>query len=396
MELKNEQHASIWPLPLSKEVVRHQKLLTLSSTEFQRMRKDRYYSPNSCEDQKALAGSVGRRLRGVIAMETEGAHENEALKYAQETLGAGYIVVKNHLVWIRNGNNSNPDAVAFNKKTGRLVPIEIKAPRLNREVRRRHDQKALTELEYATDNKAKINNITNEAIDQVYHAMYVLNATEGYIITVEQRMKLVSNEATGTPKEVSGELCFHMTPTIRPSAIFTDNIITDFCKNYNAMLVSGLASIACNGIEEFSKMVGETYPPSVIQAYSQFKTGFLNYTLAQASSVMAVILQRVIALKKVFDEDKKLSLSQNIPMTLANELFVLPGVDSSVTYALRSVAHIDVGTVHRARFMNEDTFPFRSCQTSYASGSVRANLIDQLETYTTRYTSLTHEKHLPK
>lgn len=394
--MKNENYASIWPVPLEKKLVRHQKLLTLSSTEFQRMRKDSYYSPNSCDHQKVLAGAVGRRLRGVVAMETEGAHEDEAIKYIQENLGAGYVVVKNHLVWVRDGNNSNPDAIAFNKETGRLVPIEIKAPRLNREVRQGRESKFLNEEEYAASNKVKLASITNEAIDQIYHAMYVLNATEGYIITVEQRTKLVSKGATETQKEIKGELFFHMTPTIRPSATFTDSIIANFCKHYNTMLVSALSSIACNGLAAFSVISGESYHPSIIHASQSFAPGFLSCTWSQADSVMDVVLQRVVAMRRALDEDKQSSLVKNSTMTPADELREFSSFDNAINYALSSIRNTAVSVIHRARFMNDDTFPFKSLQTSYRAGSVRAALIDNLDTYTVLYVSQQHGKRLPK
>jgi hypothetical protein len=304
--------------PVEADSIRISRLKTITSTAFQRMKKSKDPEPTSGEkcvkDEQMAAREILRTIRAIKAIDSAGDEESAALTaWNDQNVQLNLMAVRNHLAWGRFDHSTKPDGIGYDKESGRLFPIEIKATTgYKLEVAEAGDgfDEAQRKKEKNSENEAadkkSANKLVYEALDQTYHAMFTLNSNVGFIV-------LVSG-----PK---GSRTFTIKRLIRPSNAYNDHLIHESTKIYREFVEPAAQTLVVKGLEDFTKLAAvpatatSHYQNESLFADESFFHGLLpkSWKRGQTLSILKSISRRG-ALLHSYRELCRRAKYQNLPV----------------------------------------------------------------------------------
>lgn len=219
----------------------------------------------------SAVANLCRHLRSIRSTNTIGSEEKAGLQFLKEQLaGKGYQMVLNHIVWTRSGQSSNPTAIGYDPTTGTLFPIEMKSTKdlpdlpvagTAEEIEKGDFLVYLAATLARQKNEENARNQRNEGIDKIYHAMYTLRSSFGYLVV------------SHGPKKDRIRTVY---PVVRPSEVCQDRDIVATNTFYLKYFVPALDTLATQGLKAMlSLRAAATSPlkPGDIIEDSFFETG---------------------------------------------------------------------------------------------------------------------------
>lgn len=243
--------------PVIAEDFRALKLCGISSTDYQRMKKPDAKTKHLQIDESTQFAMVVRQIRSIAFVSTQGLYEISIKPQLRADLPETIEFCKNMIIWRRGIHTTNPDYIGLDTITGRLVPIELKTSRypdthktgylldskgdpvLDEKGKKKKGSVPKTEDEIKANIQSRYDDNLKNGEKQVYHAMYVLNSTLGYVGVIQI--------------QADGELILKVSRVERPNEERDDRTITVDAKELRAILNSKLSILVDKGYAAFKE-----------------------------------------------------------------------------------------------------------------------------------------------